>query len=69
MRKADLLPCAASLAAILASAAGAFALPLAQPFAPRIRRSGTVPANSVVWLDFSKGKSLLERPEAFTAAA
>jgi hypothetical protein len=55
MRKADLLPYAASLAAILASAAGAFALPLT-PFRAQDQAQRHCPGDSVVWLDFSKGK-------------
>jgi hypothetical protein len=55
MRKADLLPYAMSLAAILAGAAGAVALPLT-PFRYQDQAQRHCPGDIVVWLDFSKGK-------------
>ena len=55
MRKADLLPYALSLAAILAGAATAIALPLT-PFRYQDQAQRHCPGDTVVWLDFSKGK-------------
>ncbi len=54
MRRADLLPCAASLAAILAGTSAA-ALPLT-PFRTQDQAQRHCPGDTVVWLDFSKGK-------------
>lgn len=54
MRKADLLPCAVGLAAILAGAS-ATALPLT-PFRTQDQAQRHCPGDTVVWLDFSKGK-------------
>jgi hypothetical protein len=55
MRKVDLLPYAASLAAILAGVTCAVALPLT-PFRYEDQAQRHCPGNTVVWLDFSKGK-------------
>jgi hypothetical protein len=55
MRKAVLLSCAVSYAAILAGAADAVALPLT-PFRTLDQAQRHCPGDTVVWLDFSKGK-------------
>ena len=55
MRKADLLPHALSLLAILAGAATAAALPLT-PFRYQDQAQRHCPGDTVVWLDFDKGK-------------
>lgn len=55
MRKADLPAYAVSLAAILAGAADATALPLT-PFRYQEQAQRHCPGDTVVWLDFSKGK-------------
>jgi len=55
MRKADLLPHALSLAAVLAGAATAAALPLT-PFRTQEQAQRHCPGDTVVWLDFAKGK-------------
>ena len=55
MRKADLLPHAVSLVAILAGAASAAALPLT-PFRTEVQAQRHCPGDTVVWLDFAKGK-------------
>ena len=56
MRKADLLPHALSLVAILAGAATAApALPLT-PFRTQDQAQRHCPGDTVVWLDFNKGK-------------
>ena len=55
MRKADLLPCAINIAAIFAGAADAVALPLT-PFRTQDQAQRHCPGDTVVWLDFSKGK-------------
>jgi hypothetical protein len=55
MRKADLLSCALSLAATLAGAVGAMALPLT-PFRYQDQAQRHCPGDTVVWLDFNKGK-------------
>jgi hypothetical protein len=55
MRTTDLLPHALSLAAILAGAASATALPLT-PFRTHEQAQRHCPGDTVVWLDFSKGK-------------
>ena len=53
MRKADLLPYAASLAVLLAVASGAAALPLT-PFRYQDQAQRHCPDDVVVWLDFAK---------------
>jgi hypothetical protein len=55
MRTTDLLPHALSLAAILAGAASATALPLT-PFRTQAQAQRHCPGDTVVWLDFGKGK-------------
>jgi hypothetical protein len=55
MRKADLLTCVISFATILAGAAGAVALPLT-PFRTQDQAQRHCPGDTVVWLDFTKGK-------------
>ena len=55
MRKADLLPHALSLVAILAGAPTAAALPLT-PFRTEVQAQRHCPGDTVVWLDFAKGK-------------
>lgn len=55
MRKVDLLTCAMSLAAVLAGAATATALPLT-PFRYQEQAQRHCPGDTVVWLDFAKGK-------------
>ena len=55
MWKADLLSCALSLAAILAGAVTATALPLT-PFRYQDQAQRHCPGDTVVWLDFNKGK-------------
>ena len=55
MRKADLLPYAVSLAAILAGTATAAALPLT-PFRYPEQAQRHCPGDTVVWLDFAKGR-------------
>jgi hypothetical protein len=55
MRKADLLPSAICLAAILAGATAATALPLT-PFRYEDQAQRHCPGDAVVWLDFTKRK-------------
>lgn len=55
MRHADLLACATSLAATLACAGDAAAIPLT-PFRYQEQAQQHCPGDAVVWLDFSKGK-------------
>lgn len=55
MRKVNLLPYAASVAAILAGAPTAAALPLT-PFRTEGQARRHCPGDTVVWLDFTKGK-------------
>jgi hypothetical protein len=55
MRKGDLLPFAAALAVILAGTAGALALPLT-PFRYEEQAQHHCPGDTVVWLDFKKGR-------------
>jgi hypothetical protein len=54
-RKADLLPCLLGLAIILAGALDAAGLPLT-PFRTQEQAQRHCPDDTVVWLDFSKGK-------------
>ncbi len=55
MRRADLLPCAVGFAGLLAGAASAAALPLT-PYRYQEQAQRHCPGDTVVWLDFSKGK-------------
>ena len=55
MWKADLFSCALGLAAILAGAVSATALPLT-PFRYQDQAQRHCPSDAVVWLDFDKGK-------------
>jgi hypothetical protein len=55
MRKAELLTCVISFATILAGEAGAVALPLT-PFRTQDQAQRHCPGDTVVWLDFTKGK-------------
>ena len=55
MRTADLLPYALGLAAVLAGVTGATALPLT-PFRTQEQAQRHCPGDTVVWLDFGKGK-------------
>jgi hypothetical protein len=55
MRTADLLRYALSLAALVAGTVSATALPLT-PFRSQEQAQRHCPGDTVVWLDFSKGK-------------
>jgi hypothetical protein len=55
MRKTDLMRYALSLAVLMAGAADATALPLT-PFRYPEQAQRHCPGDTVVWLDFSKGK-------------
>lgn len=55
MKQADLLQHALGIAAILAGTAGAIALPLT-PFRYENQAHRHCPGDTVVWLDFTKGK-------------
>ena len=67
MRKADLLPYASSLAAILAGAASAAALPLT-PFRYQEQAQRHCPGDTVVWLDFARA-NIIRRARNSMAAA